>query len=68
MEIIEESGTNGVTVGEVLERAAVRGKELDRASVSSLLSRNKREGLLTFDGERYHVASPHGPQPTLKVV
>jgi hypothetical protein len=68
MEIIEEAGANGVTAGEVLDRAAAKGKTLDRASVSSLLSRNKREGLLTFDGERYHVASSQGPQPTLKVV
>jgi hypothetical protein len=68
MEIIEEAGTKGVTAPEVVERAAAKGKTLDRASVSSLLSRNKREGLLTFDGERYHVASSQGPQPNLKVV
>jgi hypothetical protein len=68
MEIIEESGTKGVTAAEVVERAAAKGKTLDRASVSSLLSRNKRDGFLTFDGERYHAASTQGPQPTLKVV
>jgi hypothetical protein len=65
MEVIEEAGSNGVTAAEVIERAAARGKSLDRASVSSLLSRNKREGLLTFDGERYHVATSQGPQPNL---
>jgi hypothetical protein len=68
MEVIEETGTKGVTAAEVVERAAAKGKILYRASVSSLLSRNKREGLLTFDGERYHTAPKQEPQPTLKVV
>ena len=68
MELIEAAGSAGVTANEVVERALGQGKELDRASVSSLLSRYKREGFLTFDGERYRAASPHGPQPSLKIV
>jgi hypothetical protein len=46
MEVIHEAGKGGVTAVEVVDRAAAKGRTLDRASVSSLLSRLKREGTL----------------------
>jgi hypothetical protein len=69
MEIVQEAGRAGVTSYEVVEKAAAKGRTLERGSVSSLLSRFKREGTLTFDGERYYQAAPHAPQePPLKIV
>ena len=74
MAIVNDAGLEGVTAAQVVERAARAGKPLVAGSVSSLLSRFKREGALTFDGERYRGATSgtHGtawgtPLP-LKVV
>lgn len=69
LEIIHEAAAVGVTPTEVVDRAAAKGRELNRDSVSSLLSRFKRDGVLRFDGERYFPANPSGPQePPLKIV
>lgn len=69
MEVVQDAGKAGVTSFEVVERAAAKGRQLERGSVSSLLSRFKREGALTFDGERYYPAVPSAPQePPLKIV
>jgi hypothetical protein len=70
MEAVQDAGKAGVTVSDVIERAAAKGRTLERGSVSSLLSRFKREGVLTFDGERYHPVQPVAsePTPTLKIV
>jgi hypothetical protein len=56
MDLIVESGHAGVTANEIVERAASSGRQLDRPSISSLLSRLKREGVLSFNGERYYPA------------
>jgi hypothetical protein len=64
MDIVNVAGGAGVTTSEVIERAKVFGRDLDRASVASLLSKFKGAGALTFDGERYYPASktpPHNP-------
>ncbi len=58
MGIINEAAQAGVTALEVVDKGAALGRSLDRASVSSLLSRLKREGTLTFDGERYRPMDP----------
>jgi hypothetical protein len=58
MDLINEAAQAGVTAVSVVERGGALGKQLDRGSVSSLLSRLKREGTLTFDGERYRPADP----------
>jgi len=70
MNVINEAGKAGVTSTEVVQAAATKGKHLDRPSVSSLLSRLKREGVLSFDGERYHqIAGDSVENPrNLKVV
>lgn len=69
MELINTAGDGGVTAAEIVQRAEALGRSLDRGSVSSLLSRFKREGVLRFDGERYYpVASPAPQEPVLKVV
>jgi hypothetical protein len=69
MELVNEAGKLGVTAAEIVERAFAKGRTLERPSVSSLLSRFKREGALTFDGERYFpatIVSP--PESPLKIV
>ncbi len=72
MDLINDAGSVGVTAASIVEGAVAKGRALDRNSVSSLLSRLKREGTLTFDGERYRPAETQDPTPTnganLKVV
>ena len=41
---------------------AKRGIELDRGSVSSLLSRLKKDGVLFYDGSRYRLKEYAGPR------
>ena len=62
MELVDMAGSAGVTAAEVVDRARTIGRELDRGSVSSLLSKFKSQGVLTFDGERYYPASK-SPSP-----
>jgi hypothetical protein len=70
MDLIVDAGQRGITAIEVVERAALAGRQLDRPSVSSLLSRLKREGVLSFNGERYFPASGREIEsaPGLKIV
>jgi chorismate mutase len=64
MELVEMAGSAGVTATEVVDRAGAIGRELDRGSVSSLLSKFKGQGALIFDGERYYPASKAlSPEP-----
>lgn len=60
LKVLEESGEKGATAQEVVTKAQERGHNLDRASVSSLLSRLKRENTLVFVDSRYYLAS-HAP-------
>lgn len=68
MGIINEAAQAGITAADVVERGNATGKALEKRSVSSLLSRLKREGTLTFDGERYRPVESNGGGTTLKVV
>ena len=60
MGIINDAALTGITAAEVVDRGNAMGKALEKRSVSSLLSRLKREGTLTFDGERYRAVEPAG--------
>lgn len=62
MELVDVAGSSGVTAGEIVERARTLGREFDRGSVSSLLSKFKGQGALIFDGERYYPI-PKSPPP-----
>lgn len=56
LDVVEQAGTRGVSVAEVLEHAKRDFQtDLDRGSVSSLLSRLKSANTLIFDGERYSI-------------
>lgn len=61
--IVTEAGTRGVTVNELIEAAAnKRGMTLDRGTVSSLLSRFKRDNVMMYDGSRYIMKQHSGPR------
>jgi hypothetical protein len=67
--LLGEHKEAGLSVNEVIELSQRRGQPLDRASVSSLLSRLKREHVLTADGGKYRIAAPDPtPGPRLNVV
>ncbi len=63
LEIVTASIDRGITVNECLSMAHVEhGVKLDRASVSSLLSRLKRDDVLFYDGDRYRLKKYAGPR------
>ena len=53
LELLEEHREVGLSAVEVVECASRRGVTLDRGSVSSYLSRLKREGVLGLYGSKY---------------
>lgn len=63
LDMVSGSLDLGITVNECIEAAeANSGIKLDRASVSSLLSRLKRDEVLFYDGERYRLKKYAGPR------
>jgi hypothetical protein len=56
--LLANASETGLTVNEVLEHAESQGKHLDRGSVSSLLSRLKREAVLDLVDGSYRVKNP----------
>lgn len=55
LDLLQDVGTTGLNAGTAVDLANTRGVTLDRASVSSLLSRLKKDGVVTYDGERYRL-------------
>jgi len=55
IDLLREVGASGLIASTAVEIAAKRGISLDRNTVSSLLSRLKRDGLVDYDGERYRL-------------
>lgn len=53
LDLLREAGTTGLNAATAVETGRRRGVELDRGTVSSLLSRFKRDGLVVYDGDRY---------------
>lgn len=62
LDIVVEAGVDGVSAAEVVKKAADGGRDLNSTSVSSLLSRLKREGTLELVDGRY---VPTKPKPRL---
>jgi hypothetical protein len=54
-DLLKEVGKTGLNANSAVEMAKRRGLELDRATVSSTLSRMKRDGAVDHDGERYRL-------------
>lgn len=56
--LIGENAERGLVAIDIVDLAKARGLELDRNSVSSLLSRFKKEGTLQYDGKVYRPLPP----------
>ena len=69
LDLLKEVGTTGLNAATAVDLAGRKGITIERASVSSLLSRLKSEGVIVYDGEQYRL--PEYAQakvsPTLKV-
>lgn len=55
LDFLEEVGTTGLNAATAVEIANRRGITLDRGTVSSLLSRLKRDEIAVFDGHMYRL-------------
>lgn len=60
--LCEQAGEAGLSSAECVEKANWAGTPLKPASVSSLLSRLKADGVLMYDGERYRLKRFAGPR------
>jgi hypothetical protein len=56
--LLADASEGGLSVNQVLDKARAKGIELDRGSVSSLLSRLKREQTLDMKDGQYFVRPP----------
>jgi len=56
--LVSAAGVSGLSVIQVLDGAKVKGIVLDRGTVSSLLSRLKRENTLDMKDGRYFIRAP----------
>ena len=54
-ELLKDAGKTGLNAHAAVEMAKSRGIELDRNTVSSTLSRMKKDGAIDHDGERYRL-------------
>lgn len=52
---LREAGAEGTNASKIVEAAARRNELLQQNTVSSLLSRFKSDGILTFDGSSYRL-------------
>lgn len=55
LDLLEEVGTTGLNSISAVTLANNRGMTIDRASVSSLLSRLKKDGVVVYNGDRYRL-------------
>ena len=62
LSLCEQAAEAGLSSAECVDRASKTGTALKPASVSSLLSRLKADGVLMFDGERYRLKRFAGPR------
>ncbi|MGA9866370.1 MAG: hypothetical protein WBQ75_07990 [Acetobacteraceae bacterium] len=58
LRLIGENAERGLVAVDLVDIAKAQGHDLDRNSVSSLLSRFKREGVLEYDGKVYRPTRP----------
>jgi DNA-binding transcriptional ArsR family regulator len=63
LDLLREVGTTGLNAAVACEIAERRGAKLDRGTVSSLLSRLKRDGIVIYEDDRYRLKefSPRKP-------
>lgn len=73
LDLLRDVGTTGLNAITAVDLASQRGVTLDRASISSLLSRLKKDDVVAYDGERYRLkefapASPQSPHAGPNVI
>jgi hypothetical protein len=61
LRLLQEVGSDGLNAAKAVQLAEERGMVIERGTVSSLLSRLKNEGTVTYDNVAYRLASPAGP-------
>lgn len=64
LDLLETAGERGMNANQAITRGKERGIDLDRGSVSSLLSRLKADGVVSYDGEQYRLKKYSGAAPT----
>jgi hypothetical protein len=57
LDMLERAGAVGINAAMAVEQAAQQGVSLERGTVSSLLSRLKNEGIVTFEGGVYRLTN-----------
>jgi len=55
LDLLKDVGTTGLNAATAVELANKRGTTLDKASISSLLSRLKKDDVITYDGDKYRL-------------
>lgn len=55
LDLLDDVGAAGISAAIAVDLAERRGITIERASVSSLLSRLKSDGVVVFDGEKYRL-------------
>ena len=58
LRLLQENAERGLVAIDLVELAKAQGITLDRNSVSSILSRFKRDGVLDYDGKVYRPKRP----------
>lgn len=71
IDMLRETGADGLNSAIAVQMGERRGLDLDRASVSSLLSRLKRDGIVVHEGDRYKLkefAAAEKPENPFRVI
>lgn len=69
LDLLDEVGTTGLNAVTAVDIAKRRGIQLDKGSVSSLLSRLKKDDVVVYDNDKYRLKKfVQRPQPQMKVV
>lgn len=55
LELLDEVGTTGLDAATAVRLADEKGQTVEKGSVSSLLSRLKKDGVVQYDGSRYRL-------------
>ncbi len=63
LDLLEKAGDAGLNGAMAVEMAAKAKVTLERGTVSSILSRLKNDGVLTYDGSVYRLAKPKHDVP-----
>ncbi len=53
LHLLDEVGASGLNAAKAVELAGKRNEQIERATASSLLSRFKSDGVVTYDGTNY---------------